>query len=138
VGLVCSSPAVTVFGFSRSQSESILNEFKNVGELTDCKWGPGESNWVHLQYKDPYLAQRALSRMGIKIGGSMIGVLPCHEKISSLDYMIPQEKQAKYGTKTIRPLLQQPVGELTKHSYNLPQSQNLTSVVIEYIFGVVV
>lgn len=41
---------VTVFGFLRSQSENILKEFRNIGELVQCNWGPGESNWVHLQY----------------------------------------------------------------------------------------
>lgn len=40
---------VTVFGFLRSQSENILKEFRNIGELIQCSWGPGDSNWVHLQ-----------------------------------------------------------------------------------------
>jgi len=69
---------VTIFGFSRPEVSMVLSEFRTVGELTDKRFGPGEANWIHLQFKDQFQAQRAFLKNATRLPGTqtMIGVVP--------------------------------------------------------------
>jgi hypothetical protein len=139
---------VTVFGFLRSQSENILKEFRNIGELIQCSWGPGESNWVHIHYKDPHSCHRALQRSGYIIGGSMIGVMPYslfveHKfkqggvqptPLKNVGSNLIREPQIK-NFKSIKPLLQQPISVVTRDISPVPHPQSYLSMIMEYIFG---
>jgi hypothetical protein len=140
---------VTVFGFLRSQSENILKEFRNIGELIQCSWGPGESNWVHIHYKDPHSCHRALQRSGYIIGGSMIGVMPYsvfveHKfkqggvqptPLKNVGNNLIKEPQIK-NYKAIKPLLQQPISVVTRDLSPVPHQQSYLSLIVEYIFGI--
>jgi hypothetical protein len=140
---------VTVFGFLRSQSENILKEFRNIGELIQCSWGPGESNWVHIHYKDPHSCHRALQRSGYIIGGSMIGVMPyslfVEHKFKQGGVQPTPLKNVGTGNlirepqiknyKAIKPLLQQPISVVTRDISPVPYAQSYFSIIVEYIFG---
>jgi len=135
---------VTVFGLPPSQAENIVKEFKNLGEIVNFTWGPGESNYVHLQYKDPQACQRALQRHGSLIGGSIVGVMPY--SIFQRSKQGPSAIQINYGGlrdavypmdgyKSMKPLLQQPISVVTRDVSPIPKPQSWFSIIMEYIFG---
>jgi len=143
---------VTIFGFSRSQSESILKEFRSIsiGEYQQCSWGPADSNWVHLLYKDPHSHQRALQRNGYLIGGTvMIGVMPYAQFLEShkmrqgvlstmtsvpLRSGLLKDSQTT-NSKAVKPLLQQPISVVTRELLPIPQTQSFLYAALAEIFG---
>lgn len=140
---------ITVFGFLRSQSESVLKEFRNIGEYMQCTWGPADSNWLHLHYKDAHSCHRALQKNGHIIGGSMIGVVPYSQFLEahkdklkgggSNATSMPLRNSAKEGQsknyKAVRPLLQQPMSVVTRDQSPIPRPQSFLATIFEYIFG---
>jgi len=70
---------VTIFGFPKSKTEQIKEEFTRYGEIIKFKEGNG--NWIDIQYRTSLQAQSALSKQGRLIEGDlMVGIRTGKEK----------------------------------------------------------
>jgi len=71
---------ITVFGFSVSNKDEILSKFTHMVSYCDIREaGP---NWAHICFSDPTDYHRALLFNGhVTNNGSMIGVIPCNDKV---------------------------------------------------------
>ncbi|KAL3690538.1 hypothetical protein R1sor_016847 [Riccia sorocarpa] len=68
---------VTVFGFGVDETNAVMREFEKCGPILTQVSGPGGANWIHIQYQNPYDAQKALQKNGIQLNGALIvGVKP--------------------------------------------------------------
>ncbi|KAL2651872.1 hypothetical protein R1flu_020000 [Riccia fluitans] len=102
---------VTVFGFGVDETNAVMREFEKCGPILNQVSGPGGANWVHIQYQNPYDAQKALQKNGIQLNGALIvGVKPLDalqrqaliEKIQrgGQQFMtqVPRQTSRVYGT----------------------------------------
>lgn len=64
--------SVTVFGYSPSNLEHVLEKFSGLGEIKEMSHG---KNWMDIQYKRDGSMFMALQESGIVINGEMIGVV---------------------------------------------------------------
>lgn len=68
---------VTVYGFSPSDTNVILQEFEKCGVILRHVPGPRDANWIHILYQSRAYADKALNKNGMQINGSLIiGVKP--------------------------------------------------------------
>ncbi|KAI5159140.1 hypothetical protein NEAUS03_0053 [Nematocida ausubeli] len=63
--------ALTVFGYSPSNLECVLRQFKSVGEIKEISYG---KNWMDIKYEKEKCMMQALQMSSQIINGEMIGV----------------------------------------------------------------
>lgn len=75
---------ITVFGFTISNKDEILSKFSQMASCCDVRQaGP---NWAHICFSDSTDYHRALLFNGhVNNNGSMIGVIPCNDKVIIID-----------------------------------------------------
>lgn len=78
---------VTVFGFPPATATSILAQFAQVGHIIEHRF-PGQGNWVNICYSSCLDAHRALAYNGKLFGHTMVGVLPCKDMVSFIEFKI--------------------------------------------------
>ncbi|KAL1919105.1 uncharacterized protein VTP21DRAFT_2486 [Calcarisporiella thermophila] len=72
---------VMVFGFPPNMTSNVISWFRSCGDIANYEVGPGESNWVVINFADVWGASKALSKNGKSIGGGIIvGVVPAEEE----------------------------------------------------------
>ncbi|KAI3716336.1 hypothetical protein L6452_23603 [Arctium lappa] len=68
---------VTVYGFSPSDTNVILQEFERCGVILRHVPGPKDANWIHILYQSRADAEKALNKNSMQINGCLIiGVKP--------------------------------------------------------------
>ncbi|XP_046408404.1 nucleoporin Nup35 [Ischnura elegans] len=75
-----SSSWVTVFGFAPHAVNDVLAHFVHCGTIVEQRGAGGKCNWLHLRFRSPREARRALGKNGKVFGGCMmVGVVPCQD-----------------------------------------------------------
>lgn len=72
-----SQKAITVFGYSPSNLDSVLQRFKEHGEIKEINHG---KNWMDIEYKSEKSIYLALKDTGTILNGEMVGVLQKNKK----------------------------------------------------------
>ena len=88
---------ITVFGFPPSASAYIVSQFSQYGTVLQHH-SPPNGNWMHIRYQTKIQAQKALSKSGKILGGSiMIGVSPCTDT-TFMEEMSAQQQEYLNGS----------------------------------------
>lgn len=66
------SHGIVIFGFQPDQLASILDHFRNIGQISKIE--PSSSNWATIYYTQPGIAARAVRKNGDVVNGTMVGV----------------------------------------------------------------
>ncbi|KAL9646101.1 hypothetical protein ABK040_007979 [Willaertia magna] len=87
---------VTVFGFPPTKSSIILKLFSTYGTIINHKLTNG--NYMHIQFKSRFQADKALSKNGKVIDGNlMIGVVECLDSTILLEQQKERENFENYA-----------------------------------------
>lgn len=122
---------ITVFGFPPSASAYIVSQFSQYGTVLQHH-SPPNGNWMHIRYQTKIQAQKALSKSGKILGGSiMIGVSPCTDT-AFMEEMSSVQQEHLNGSQLNASTLDASVNNVTNSSINVANKSSIRPLTQAY------
>ncbi|GBG87206.1 hypothetical protein CBR_g44943 [Chara braunii] len=98
--------------FGPDDTNCVIREFEKCGPILNQVYGPGNANWIHIQYQNKYDAQKALVKNGAQLSSTLIVGVKLIDKSQRMAIMARQSQ----GVDGCRGSLTLPVGRGTRGS----------------------